>query len=358
MPSEMHRVVVFGGYGTFGARVSRRLARSGIDVIIAGRDARRAARFAAELGTPERFLTADVTDRASCADAIEGAAVAVNCAGPFSRLGTELPEACLECRCHYVDIADDREYVRQVRGLSERFVHAGFTAAYGCSSLPAISGALAQNLMHRGSFQARRARVTLFIGNDNPKGRAAIESAVAVLGRTIEAPQGTIRGFRDREVVSLPPPFGRRAVYNFESPEYDLFPQQWGFEHVSVKVGFELRLATSLFALCAFLGPRATRQLAGMFTVLGQHAPRMGSSGGAVMTELFADDGVIHRATLLSRLEAQEMAVLPCVLVVQALCTGVNLPHGAVTAYDALGSEALVERLVELGCELSIERSE
>src|SRR5437764_796194 len=69
-----------------------------------------------------------------------------------------------------------------------------------------------------------RVRVTLLIGNNNPKGRAAIRSLVLGLGKPVQAPQGMLRGFRGREVVPLPEPFGRRAVFNFDSPEYDLFP--------------------------------------------------------------------------------------------------------------------------------------
>src|SRR5439155_1483536 len=122
----MRPVLVFGGYGTFGAHVCRELARRGVPVTVAGRDPAKAEALALQ-----------------------------------AREGTVAPVA--------------------------------------------------------------RVRVTLFIGNQNPKGEAAVRSLLAGLGRPIRTAEGTVRGFRDREVVALPAPFGRRGVFNFEAPEYDLF---------------------------------------------------------------------------------------------------------------------------------------
>src|SRR5262249_42245540 len=162
-------------------------------------------------------------------------------------------------------IAVERDHAALIRAYGERFRQRGLAAVYGCSSLPAISGALAlhaRSLCGDKTAKPERARVTLFIGNDNPKGRGAILSLLRTLGQPIHAPQGMLRGFRDREVVPLPPPFGRRAVFNFDSPEYDLFPALLGVRLVSVKVGFELRLANYGFAALALLGYRYDARLA------------------------------------------------------------------------------------------------
>ena len=161
--------------------------------------------------------------------------------------------------------------------------------------------------------------MTLFIGNKNPKGWAAVRSLLAGLGQPIVAPQGTVRGFRDREVVSLPAPFGRRAVFNFESPEYDLFPLLLGVRSVSVKVGFELRLGTCLFAVLARLGSNYGELTARLLALPGRALSRVGCSGGVVMTELFCADGSVRWAALAGRQDGQRMAALPCALVAHAL---------------------------------------
>jgi hypothetical protein len=343
--------VVFGGYGAFGSHVARELARLGVGVIVAGRDATRAAAFAGSLGPGHRGVAADVTNPASCAALLNENTVAVNCAGPFAGLGPGLLEACLTAGCHYADIADDRGYTRLVRGQTERFQERGLTAVHGCSSLPGISGALA--LAARAGVEAvpRRCRVTLFVGNNNAKGGAAIRSVIGFLGKPLPAPQGTIRGFRDREVVPLPAPFGRRTVYNFDSPEYDLFPDLIGVPSVSVKLGLELRFATWTLAWLARLSSRWGDRMAALFEWLGKWS-RGGSSGGAVMTELFFADGSCRRGTMLARRDGQRMASLPCALAAHVLCSGGALTPGVLTAYELLGPRPLLERLVAEGFEL------
>jgi len=354
-------VTVFGGYGVFGSHVSRALATAGVPVRIAGRDAEQAARYARVLGLGHEGIAADVRDPASCARALDGARVAVCCAGPFSSLPLVLPEACLATRACYVDIADDRGWSARLRDLGDRFREHGLTAAVGCSSLPGISGALAV-LAAEHLSSVERARVTLFIGNRNPKGEAAVLSAAAQLGRTFAAPQGSLIGLRGREVVDLPPPFGSRTVLDFESPELDLFPALFGargIRDIRVKVGFESRLATGSMAALSWLGPRlgtaATRLIAPVARLLS----RSGHSGGAVNVELWSADGSLSTASLSSAEDGQRMAALPAAFVAQSLWElsekSDSVAGGTVTAWEALGARGLLDRLKAAGYELRVE---
>jgi hypothetical protein len=346
------RAIVFGGYGTFGAHVCRELARSGVPLTVAGRDAARAEALARILGPPCLGRAADVGCAESCRTAMNGHGVAVNCAGPFGRFDATLLDACLELGCHYADITDDRGYARTVRERGERFKAQNLAAVYGCSSLPAISGALAVVLRERLTIPPERARVTLFIGNDNPKGQAALRSLLSGVGRPIAAPQGTLYGFREPEVVPLPAPFGRRTVFNFESPDYDLLPALVGVRSVSVKLGFELRLTTWGFALLARLGSGYGVRTARVLEVPGRLLRRFGSSGAVIMTELLWPDGSTQRAALVARRDGQRMAALPCALVACALAQGTAKPQGAMTAYDCLGAAELIGHLTAAGFEL------
>jgi Saccharopine dehydrogenase NADP binding domain len=333
-------VVVFGGYGNFGGHVVRELVRRGVPVVVAGRDCAKAD------------VVADVTDAASCRAALGGRAVAVNCAGPFARFDDTLLQVCLELGCHYADIADDRGYVNRVRRLGPRFAGRGLSAVYGCSSLPAVSGALALAARDGTGPPPGRARVTLFVGNDNPKGSAAVRSVVEGLGRPIAAPQGTEHGFRGRRVVTLPEPFGRQVVFHFDTPEYDLFPDLLGVRSVSVLLGFELRPVTHLFALLAALG--VGRDWTDWLLRPAALGRGVGCSGGAVMSELFWPDGTTRRASLSGRADGQRMAALPAALVAAALATGVGGARGAVTAYDYLGGRTLLAGLTAEGFELRL----
>jgi hypothetical protein len=347
-------IAVFGGYGTFGAHVARALAAAGLPVRIAGRDGAKAARFASGLGSGHEGIAADANDPESCARALAGARVAVHCAGPFTeaaampKMTMALPEACLAAGVHYVDIADDRGWFRRLAAFDDRFRQRGLAAVAGASSLPGISGALARVAARR-LPAVERARVTLFIGNRNLKGEAAVRAAAGQLGRPFSAPQGRLRGFHGRELVSLPPPFGRRAVYDWESPELDLFPPLLGARAVRVKVGFEARLATLSFAGLARLGPRSGALLLAALAPLARRLSFFGHSGGFVQVELWAPGGARATASLGGANDGQRMAALPAAFVAQELYEGGAGKRGLTTAYEALEADVLLRRLAAAG---------
>jgi hypothetical protein len=344
--------IVFGGYGTFGSHVARELVRLGVPVTVAGRSAERASAFARELGGACQGIAADGNDAAECCRSLPGHRVAVNCAGPFQAFDTALLDACIHARCHYADIADDRGYVTQVRKRDADLRKHGLVAAFGCSSLPGISGALALHLHKQSPNQPRCVRVTLFIGNRNPKGTAAVQSCVEGLGRPVSAPQGTLKGFRDREVVNLPLPFGRRSTFTFDTPEYDLFPALLDVRDVRAKLGFESRLGTWLLAGLARCGTGYGTRTTRWLRRLAWPFQRLGCSGGAVLVEFFDADGTVRSAAVVAREHGQRMAALPCALVARKLAEQEGSTAGALTAYDLLGAEPLIRELRAAGFEV------
>jgi hypothetical protein len=345
-------VIIFGGYGVFGSQVARALASWGTPLTIAGRDPKQAEAFARNLGGDCIAAATDIAHPDACRAALQGHSVAVNCAGPFHCQGAALLEACLEAGCHYVDITDDRRYAALVRSFGPRFAESRLAAVFGCSSLPGISGALALEARNTETAPLKRVRVTLVIGNKNPKGDAAVRSLLAGLGRPIAAPQGALFGFRSREVVPLPPPFGRRGVFTFDSPEYDLFPPLLGASAVTVHVGFELRLTTYFVAFLARLGSGYGGTMARLMKWPQRTVSWLGCSGGAVMSELFFHDGSARRAAVVARSDGQRMAAMPCALAARALADLHGQIRGSVTAYEFLGAGPLLEELARAGFEL------
>ena len=347
-------IVIFGGYGTFGAHAARALAAAGLAVRIAGRDGAAAERFAAGLsGSGHEGIAADADDAPSCARALAGARVAVHCAGPFAARSLALPEACLAAGVHHVDLADDRRWFQRLATLDGCFRARGLAAVAGASSLPGISGALAIAAA-RQLPAVERARVILFIGNRNPKGEAAVRAARGQLGQPFRAPQGDLRGLHGREAVRLPSPFGRRAVYDWESPELDLFPSLLslrGTVSVRVKVGFEAPLATPALAALARLGPRRGGAILGALTPLFRRLSFFGHSGGCVQVDLWSREGAQAVEALGGAEDGQRMAALPAAFVAADLASGTVSSRGLTTAYEALGADGLLRRLAAAGYE-------
>jgi saccharopine dehydrogenase-like NADP-dependent oxidoreductase len=112
---------VLGAAGTIGRLVVVFLEEWGAEV--ARRDAR--------LRGAERV---DARDPAAVAQALDGAAVCVNCAD--YRLNVTVMEGCLDAECHYVDLGGLYHVTRRQLALDATFREAGLTAVLGLGSAP------------------------------------------------------------------------------------------------------------------------------------------------------------------------------------------------------------------------------
>src|SRR5690349_14931343 len=103
------KVVILGGYGTFGRHVAEHLsAVPDVRLTIAGRHPDRGSQLAASLGAG--LCRCDADDPASLRGAVEGAWLVINTSGPFRAGNYSAPLACIAAGCHYVDLADGRDY--------------------------------------------------------------------------------------------------------------------------------------------------------------------------------------------------------------------------------------------------------
>src|SRR5439155_11726655 len=136
-PRPMRRVLLIGGAGEFGYRLADGLcATTGLTVIVAGRDLARAQRAAAALQAQHRGRNVDAVrlDRGSITEADvrdTGAWLVVDAAGPFQGTAPRVAQAAVAAGCHYVDLADAREFVTGFHRLDE---------AAGRSNVLAVTG--------------------------------------------------------------------------------------------------------------------------------------------------------------------------------------------------------------------------
>lgn len=106
----MKTVIILGGYGGFGARLSRRLAKDGWRVMVAGRNAEAASRFAASLPNARPLVADRNGDIAPMLETVNPLLL-IDAAGPFQGSGYGVAEACIACGVHYIDLADARDFV-------------------------------------------------------------------------------------------------------------------------------------------------------------------------------------------------------------------------------------------------------
>jgi short subunit dehydrogenase-like uncharacterized protein len=102
MPSKL---LVYGATGFVGGHIARTAVSSGLPTILAGRDPAKLDRIAAELGADRRAF--GLADARAIEGALEGAAVVLNCAGPFKYTAEPLASACLGAGVPYLDITGE-----------------------------------------------------------------------------------------------------------------------------------------------------------------------------------------------------------------------------------------------------------
>ena len=157
------RVVVAGSRGVFGRHLIEALGDA-YDVVATTRE------------------TLDLRDPDAVARAARGAFAFACTAGPFQQLDRAIVRAVVNEGAHWLDIADDERWFfdllddRELAALARK---RGVVVMPGLSTLPALSSALVRRVV--GDRQScLSATITLYIGNDNAKGAAAIASAASL----------------------------------------------------------------------------------------------------------------------------------------------------------------------------------
>ncbi len=244
--NTVSRILVLGGYGGFGGRISRRLAAAGHEVLVAGRSEAKARRFcAAVAGAVPLALDRGDIERALSE---QQPAIVVDASGPFQAMDYRVPRACINARVHYCDIADGREFVCGIESLTAAARAAGVAVIAGASSVPALSGAVVRALIQEVD---RVHGIEMAISASN-RANAGPAVAAAILGqvgqklRLRRAGRWIDRfGWQEvrRQDFSVPQttPISGRLVALVDVPDLELLPKSLpGEPACSFRAGTEL----------------------------------------------------------------------------------------------------------------------
>lgn len=150
--AEPLKILIVGGYGTFGGRLARMLAHDPrAHLIIAGRSLAKAEAFCASL--PEGAeRSAVVFDRQGDVEAgLKAVApdVVVDATGPFQAYGADayrLVRAAVAAGIDYLDLADGSAFVEGVSAFDAEAKARGVTVLSGVSTVPVLTAAVVRRL--------------------------------------------------------------------------------------------------------------------------------------------------------------------------------------------------------------------
>lgn len=239
------RVLVLGGYGFFGRRISERLARDPrFEVIIAGRDPAQAQALAQTLPRARALQLDHAAADLSQQLVASRAQLLIHSAGPFQGSDTRVAQACIAARIHYVDLADGRDFVCGITQLDAAAHAAGVLVVSGASTVPTMAAAV---LADAASDFAEMQEVEIGIspGNRTERGLATIRAILSYCGKPLclrrDGQWTIVHGWLGLQRHRYP--FGSRWLSYCDVPDLQLLPKRYPQLHsVTFRAGLELSL--------------------------------------------------------------------------------------------------------------------
>ncbi len=241
------KVLILGGYGNFGKRISLALAQDNISIIISGRNQLKANAFANEIKTryPSSSVQTSIFDvNGNFKEYCEQLSpfIVINTCGPFQLTDYHIAKICIELKIHYIDLSDGRDFVNGITELDALAKEQDVLVVSGASTVPGLSSAVLDEYRHKFSvIQSLKYGITP--GQKAPRGLATTQSILTYLGKPLKSYPNPDKkpvhyGWQDNYQQTYPA-LGKRWMANCDIPDLDLFPKLYGLESIQFSAGME-----------------------------------------------------------------------------------------------------------------------
>jgi saccharopine dehydrogenase-like NADP-dependent oxidoreductase len=252
------KVVVLGGYGHYGRYIARKLAERSVvsTLVVAGRSLEKAQAQAGLLGAKAVAARIDLFEKADVPDAVRGANLIVNAAGPDHLTVVPALRLAIAAGADYCDLNISWLATEAALAMRQDAQAAGITAITGIGAFPGLFSLLAMQGVGRFD-QVKALRIgycmSVQAAFGDPNGGTAAHTAQpgmgAALATVIHGFSGTARQFVDGRHADLPafgPAYklplvggGAIEVHTQGSAEPITLPESIpGIEEVTMGAGF------------------------------------------------------------------------------------------------------------------------
>lgn len=283
-------------------------------------------------------------DRASAGDiAALDAFCVVDAAGPFQGQDLRFARAAIEGGCHYVDLADARDFVAAFPVLDVFAKARSVLAVTGASSTPALSHAVLDDVT-RGWARVDSVEIAISPGGNASYGLSVIKAILSYVGQPLRVwrhgrwERAPGWGLTVRRPIG---DVGKRWLSLCETPDLDLVPQRFpSVRNAVFRAGLELSLLhLGLWAMSLIVRGGLMRSLAPLAEPMRDAAELFRRFGGDVGGMLVEASGVSGDGTYLcvrwmltaDAGDGPEIPALPALCVIRALIEGPLSQHGAMT---------------------------
>lgn len=364
----MKRVLIIGGYGSFGSFIVRRLATEhDIRVVVAGRSDKRAKALADEV----QCEWAPVDVRQDLESTLKSIApnVVIHTSGPFQGQDYGVVRACIRRGAHYIDLSDGRDFVTGIVSFDVAAKQANVLVVSGASSVPALTAAIVD--AHVGEFQRLEVLNSgIATAQRTARGLATTRAVLSYVGKPFNVlTHGRTRpayGWQDltwRKFAGL----GWRALGNCDVPDLTLFPARYpDVQTVRFQAGIEIPLVHLIlwgmswfvrFGLINNLAP-----IAHALIMLSRPFDMIGSANSGFFMEMLGQGTYSKRKRVLFELVARsgDGAMIPCapaIALTLKLVRGEISVRGATPCVGLLTMDDILQELSELDVNWTISRN-
>lgn len=365
--SKRFKTLIIGGYGNFGHRIAKSLAKeSYIQVILAGRNRLKAIDAAQKLSRvsslPVQSLEIDINSPLLTEKLQESkAALVIHTSGPFQKQGYAVAEACIHAGVHYIDLADGRSFVEGFQSLDELAKNNAVIAITGASSVPGLSSAVINH--YRSQFKELQAlRFGIAPGNQTERGEATVKAILSYTGKRFQRWQNqswqSVLGWQDLHLHNFPTPIGKRWLSNCDIPDLSIFPQKYPeLQSIKFYAGLELGiLHIGLWGLSWLVRLKLIKSLAqysGLLTRMSTWVQTFGSDVGGMYVELEGKDLQNKPHKVLWNLIAESgdgphIPTIPSIILAKKIALGEYTQTGAITSTGLFSLEEFSDEVATL----------
>lgn len=241
----MNKILILGGYGNFGRRISIALAKANIPIIISGRDKNKATLLLNELSLlyPKNNNEISIFDiDTALKTQLEKLKpiIVIHTAGPFQTRDYSVANLCIQQKIHYIDLADGRDFVNGITSLNKKAIENKVLVISGASTVPGLSSAVLTHYINEFS-EIDSLVYGITPGQKSPRGLATIKAILTYLGKPLKpyiANNHKLYGWQDIYRQDYPE-LGKRWMANCDVPDFDLFPKKYGIKLLRFSAGME-----------------------------------------------------------------------------------------------------------------------
>lgn len=238
----MTHILIIGGYGNFGRYIAETLCQEkNLKITIAGRSHEKAQECANELGC--EYAVLDVFDGFDNSLSDLNPTIVIHTSGPFQGQGYDVAQSCLDFGCHYIDLADGREFVCGIDALNDRAQESGVSIIAGASSVPCLSSAVVDH--YKDQFETlTNLEYGIATAQQTNRGLATTNAILSYVGKPfttlIDGEMRNIYGWHDAHLHDYPK-LGKRPLGNCDIPDLALFPKAYpNLKNIRFYAGTEL----------------------------------------------------------------------------------------------------------------------